>query len=87
MLKADRVDRSGLDEITARAGSKVSGVHVAAGQVRVVTDADIGAFCDNFGREQKAKRDAAQRAALSSGTHDAVRANLDGDTTRDAKNK
>lgn len=90
MSKVDRFgDPSGLNEITARAASKVSGVHVAvgAGHVQVLTDGDIGAYCDQWGREQAAKRAAAQRGEISNQTQDAVAANLDGITARDAKNK
>lgn len=86
MSKVDSADRSALDEIAARAATRPSGVYVAAGQMKVLMDGDIGAYCDEWGQKRAAER-AAQQAALSAGTHDAVRDSLDGDTTRDAKNK
>ena len=56
MAKVDSEGSTHLDEVTARAANRVSGVHVAVGQVNILTDADIGAYCDEFGRRVAARK-------------------------------
>ncbi len=81
MAKVDSEGSTHLDEVTARAANRVSGLHVAVGHVKVLTDGDIGAYCDQFCREVAARR------SISQGVQHGVQSVLDPNSAPNKQDK